>query len=210
MVMTFNNLVTEIANYLDRNDTETLNRIPNFIYQAEQLLCRQCENLGTERYIVGNFINGQSVYPKPGRWRRNLTFNYGTGTGNNTRNQVYLRKYEYVRAYWPDSTQTGLPLYYSDYGYNNILIAPTPNGTYPFEWAYLELPEPLSLAVQTNWFTNYAPDLLLVACLLQAMSFLKNDERIPMWKQQYAEGVESIKAQDKERLVDRTTNVRAD
>lgn len=210
MVMTYNSLVTEIKSYLNRSDIDVINNIPNFIYQAEQKLCRDSVNIGFEQYVVGNFIQSQSVYPKPGRWRRNITFNYGTGAGNNTRNQVYLRKYEYVRAYWPDSTLVGLPQYYCDYGFNNFLIAPTPDSTYPFEYSYLELPQPLSINNQTNWLTNYAPDVLLFACLLQATPFLKDDERIPMWKEVYKDGVDSINGQDRQRIFDRTSNVEAD
>lgn len=210
MIMTYNSLINEIQDYANRTDAGFINEIPNFIYQAQQKLCRESKNIGFEEYVVGNFTNGVSVYPKPGRWRRNITFNYGTGNLNNTRNQVYLRKYEFVRAYWPDSTQLGLPLYYCDYGFNNFLIAPTPNANYPFEYSYLELPSILSINNQTNWLTNYAPDVLLYGCLLQAMPFLKDDERIPIWKDQYKEGLDSINSQDDQRLLDRTSNVTAD
>jgi len=161
MVMTYNSLVEQITNYLNRTDTSTINEIPKFIYQAEQKICRETKNIGLEQYVVSNFIPGTSVYPKPGRWRRNITLNYGTGGGqNNFRNQIYLRKYEYIRSYWPDSTILGPPLYYSDYAYTNFLVAPTPDQAYPFELAYLELPALLTAAQQTNWITNYAPDLL--------------------------------------------------
>jgi hypothetical protein len=210
MVMTYNTLVNEITSYLNRNDADTLSNIPNFIYQAEQRICRESKNIGFEQYVVGNFIPGTSVYAKPGRWRRNITFNYGTGINNNTRNQVYLRSYEYVRAYWPDATQLGNPLYYCDYGFNNFLIAPTPIANYPFEYSYLELPQPLSINNQTNWLTNYASDALLFGCLLQAIPFLKDDERIPMWSQAYASAVASINEQGDQRVLDRTSNRTSD
>jgi hypothetical protein len=105
---------------------------------------------------------------------------------------------------------TGTPVFYSDYGYSNILIAPTPSGTNPFEFCYMELPEPITPDNETNWLTDYAPDVLLYATLLEASSFLKNDERVPVWKEYYERALASLNSEDDQRLVDRTTNAGAD
>jgi hypothetical protein len=56
---------------------------------------------------------------------------------------------------------------------------------------------------QTNWFTIYAPQALLYGSLLQAMPFLKNDERIPMWQAQYDKIMQVLKAEDIQRMGDR-------
>jgi len=208
--MTYNSLVSEVTSYLNRTDTETINRIPNFIYQAEQKLAMACETIGIETYDVSSFITGTSVYQKPARWRRNLTINFGNGAGNNTRNQLYLVKYDYLRMYWPDSTATGTPKFYADYGYSNFIVGPTPDANYPYEFGYLQLPEPITVANQTNWWTNFAPQVLLNATLLEAMYFLKDDDRIAVFKLAYDEGVALINDQDKKRLLDRGNNAGAD
>lgn len=203
MSMTYTSLVAQITSYLNRTDADTIAQIPNFISQAEQRICRESENVGFEIYVTGSFTSSVSVLQKPGRWRRNLTFNIGTGTDYNTRQQLLLRGYEYLRNYWPDDTQTGTPLFYGDYGYNNLLFAPTPDVAYPFEFAYLELPEPLSTTVSTNWLTDYAPDVLLLASLLEAMPYLKNSEKIPEWSTLYQERIMGLNKQDTERVTDR-------
>lgn len=210
MTMTYNTLVLQIQSYLNNLNAEVLAQIPNFIAQAEQRICRESKNIGLEQYVTSAFLPGNNVIPKPGRWRRTITLNYGSGPGFNTRNQMYLRTYEYCRSYWSNPTQQAAPLYYSDYAYTHILIAPTPDLAYPFELAYLELPEPLSLLVQTNFLTNYAPDVLLYACLLEAIPYLKNDERIPVWQGLYDRGLASLNSQDDARVVDRTSSRRAD
>lgn len=208
--MTYNSLVAQIEEYLNRLDAETLAQIPNFISQAEQRICREAENIGTESYVVGNFIAGTSVYPKPGRWRRTLAINFGSGDGFNNRNPIFDRSYDYVRRYWPNDTVQGVPQFYADYGYSNWLFAPTPDDNYPFEVSYLELPEQLTPSNQTNWITDYAPDVLLYASLLEAMPFLKNDERIPVWQGYYQRGVNSLKTQNHSRLLDRQSNIQSD
>lgn len=201
--MTYNSLTAQMIKYLNRADTSTVDEIPTFISNAEQRICRECETVGLEQYVVGKFIPGTAVYPKPGRWRRNISMNFGSGINDDVRSPIVLRVYEYLVKYWPNRTETGVPKFYSDYGYSNILIAPTPDADYPFEWAYLELPQPLSPTVQTNWLTNYAPDALLYATLLEAMPYLKNDTRLPIWQNLYDRSLASLKHQDSERIFDR-------
>lgn len=208
--MTYTTLVNQVLDYINRSDADTVNEVPNFIYQAQQRICREAKNIGLEVYVTNAFVVGQSVYQKPAQWRRNLTLNYGAGTNNNTRTQIYLRSYEFIRDYWPDDTVTAPPLFYCDYGYSNFLVAPTPDFAYPFELAYLELPNPITPENQTNWLTNYAPDVLLYATLLEAVPFLQNYEQVPNWQQYYDRALASLNTEDDRRVVDRTTDRRAD
>ena len=120
---------------------------------------------------------------------------------------VLLRKYEYLREYWPNPTETDVPLYYADYDYTHWLVAPTPAQNYTFEVLYYERIQPLDSSNQTNWFTIYAPQALLYGTLLQAMPFLKNDERIPMWQQQYDAIMQTLKQEDLQRIGDRQAAV---
>lgn len=214
MVMTYTTLVDQVTAYLNRNDAGVLNQIPNFIYQAEQRICREAKNVGFVVYVTSTFTPTVWAYPKPARWRRNITLNYGmgatTGTIGENRIQMEIRSYEYLVLYWPDRTAQGAPKYYSDYGFSNFVVAPTPDVAYPFELGYLELPEPITPANQTNWLTNFAPDVLLYATLLEAVPFIKDDERIPVWESKYKAGLDSLNLQDNQRLVDRSSNREAD
>lgn len=210
MSMTFNSLVAQVTAYLNRTDADTIDQIPNFIEQATQRICRESKNIGFEVYTGGNFIVGQAVYQKPGRWRRNIAFSYGTGANFNTFTPIQLRSYEFCRMYWPDATQVSPPLFYADYGYYNYIVLPTPDQTYPYEYAYLEKPVTITEVQQTNWITDNAPDVYLYATLLEAMPYLKNDERIPVWQQFYKMGIDSLNAQDDQRIQDRQTNRASD
>jgi hypothetical protein len=203
--MTYASLSAQILDYLDRNDADTAAAVPNFIYQAEQRISREVKNIGLETYVNGTFAIGQNILLKPARWRRTLSLTYGSGTNNNVSNQIYLRTYEYVKSYWPDSVQESPPLYYADFGYDHIIVAPTPDQKYPFIWSYLQLPEPLGPTVSTNWITNNAPDLLLYASLLEAIPFLKVDERIPFWQSLYDRSLQSLNTQDTQRYSDRVS-----
>jgi hypothetical protein len=201
-VMTYDSLVADISSYLERTDQATLDKIPTFIMLAEQVIAAELKFLGNLTVMNSNMVQSQAVIDKPARWHKTVSLNV---TINGERKPVLLRKYEYLREYWPDPTQTDVPQFYCDYDYTHWLIAPTPADDYAFEVLYYERIQPLDSSNQTNWFTIYAPQALLYGSLLQAMPFLKNDERIPMWQAQYQNIMGVLKAEDVQRLGDRQT-----
>jgi hypothetical protein len=198
--MTYTSLVDDIASYLERSDSQTLAKIPTFIMLAEQVIASEIKFLGNLTVNNSTMVIGESIIPKPARWHKTVSMNVVVA---GERQPVFLRKYEYLREYWPDATATGIPTYYADYDYTHWLIAPTPVAAYTFEILYYQRLQPLDDTNQSNWFTEYAPQALLYGSLLQAMPFLKNDERIPMWQAQYQQIIQTLKAEDVQRMGDR-------
>lgn len=201
-VMTYDSLVADISSYLERTDQQTLEKIPTFIMLAEQVIAAEIKFLGNLTVNQSNMVQGQAVINKPARWHKTVSMNVTVG---GVRQPVLLRKYEYLREYWPDPTDTDVPKFYCDYDYTHWLVAPTPDSAYTFEVLYYERIQPLDSSNQTNWFTIYAPQALLYGSLLQAMPFLKNDERMPMWQAQYQNIMNVLKMEDVSRLGDRQT-----
>lgn len=199
-VMTYDSLFENIQSYLERTDQATIDKIPTFIMLAEQVIAADLKFLGNLTVNTSTMVLGDAVIEKPARWHKTVSMNV---TVNGQRQPVLLRKYEYIRNYWPNATQTDVPLFYCDYDYTHWLVGPTPNAAYSFEILYYERVQPLSSSNQTNWFTEYAPQAMLYGSLLQAMPFLKNDERIPMWQAQYSQIIDVLKAEDKLRIADR-------
>ena len=199
-VMTYDSLVENIQSYLERTDTATIEKIPLFIMLAEQIIASQIKFLGNLTVQESTMVSNQPIIDKPARWHKTVSFNI---TVAGERHPVLLRKYEYLREYWPNATDTGTPAYFADYDYTHWLVAPTPDTDYTFEVLYYERIQPLDSSNQTNWFTTYAPQALLYGSLLQAMPFLKNDERMPMWQQNYDLIMQTLMAEDKLRLADR-------
>jgi len=204
-VMTYDSLVNDISTYLERTDQATLEKIPTFIMLAEQVIAAEIKFLGNTTVMMSNMVQNQAVIDKPARWHKTVSMNVTVG---GKRQPVLLRKYEYLREFWPDPTQTGAPSYYCDYDYTHWLVAPTPDDDYAFEVLYYERIQPLDSSNQTNWFTIYAPQALLYGSLLQAMPFLKNDERMPMWQAQYQNIMNVLKTEDITRIGDRQTVVK--
>ena len=199
-VMTYDSLVSDVQQYLERTDDATLLQIPRFIMLCEQTLAADLKFLGNLNVATSVMVPGNPTIDKPVRWHKTVSMNLTT---DGTRQPVYLRKYEYLRNYWPNTADTGTPLYYCDYDYTHWMVAPTPASAFTFEVLYYERVQPLDSANQSNWFTNYAPQALLYGTLLQAMPFLKNDDRMPMWQQNYSQIVATLRAEDVTRTGDR-------
>ncbi len=195
--MTYNSLFNDISSYLERTDTATLDKIPTFIMLAEQVLASEIKFLGNLTVNESTMVQGNPIITKPARWRKTVSMNVTVG---GERRPVFLRTYEYMRQFWPDDAQEDVPQYYGDYDYQHWLIAPTPDDAYTFEVMYYEEVQPLDITNQQNWFTQYAPQAMLYGSLLQAMPFLKNDERLPLWQAQYDKIVAQLKTENIQRL----------
>ena len=206
--MTFETLKQDVQRYLERgatlaSDAVVYEQIPRLINLAERKIARELKIQGFINIVSDTLTVGQSVYPKPDRWRDTVSINIGTGTGNTQRTPIFARSYEYLRSYWPDEALRDTPLFYADYNYQNWLIAPTPDVAYPIEILFYELPQLLDDITQTNWLTEYAPQVLLYATLVEATPFLKNDERIPVWQNMYDRAAAMLNGEDLGKILDR-------
>lgn len=207
--MTFTSLKQDVQRYLERGDTLAsdpivFEQIPRLINLAERRIARELKIEGFINVVTGTLSAGQSVYPKPDRWRDTVSISIGTGATLDNRKVLFARVYEYLRSYWPNALETDTPLFYSDYDYSHWLLAPTPDAEYPFEILYYELPPLLDESVQTNWITEYAPQLLLYGTLVEATPFLKNDERIPVWQNMYDRAAAMLNGEDLAKILDRS------
>lgn len=210
-MLTFTSLQEDMRRYLERGsvtDTEVYLQLPRLINMAERAIAQELKFQGFINVVTSTLVQGTSVYAKPDRWRETVSMNFGTGDDQNTRVFLYPRSYEYSREVFPNSDSQAQPLFYADYNYTHWLVTPTPDDNYPWEIVYYQQPPFLDDSNQTNWLTDYAPNALLYRCLLEAEPFLKNDERLPVWQQLYAQSMSALNTQDLQKIVDRSATRR--
>ena len=213
VAQTYTALLADARRYIERgftsaSDPEVFTQLPRLVTLAERRCGRELKILGFQVPVTSAFAIGTAVYEKPDRWRETISMNYGTGTSNNTRNPIFPRSYEYLRNYWPDDSVTGTPEFYADYDYQHFIVAPTPAAAYPFEMLYWQQPDMLDDTNETNWLTQFAPELLLYATLLEAVPFLKNSDQIPVWTQMYDRAASAINGEDLQKILDRAAGTR--
>ena len=198
-VMTYDSLTYYVLQYLERKDTAVVEAIPTFITLAEFEIAEQIKTLGQLQVVESTMTAGNSVLAKPARWRKTVSMNVTVG---GKKQPVLLRKYEYLQNYWPNANLTSVPLFYADTDWEHWYLAPTPDVAYSFEVLYYERIAPLSSENQTNWLTQNAPNAMLFGTLLQAMPFLKNDQR-QIFQQKYDQSLAALKTEDVARVGDR-------
>lgn len=198
-VLTYDSLTSTVLQYLERKDAAVVNAIPTFISLAEFEIAQEIKTLGQMQVANSQMTADNPILQKPARWRKTVSMSV---TVDGKKQPVYLRKYEYLKNFWPDADQTGIPEYYADTDWEHWFLAPTPSTDFEFEVLYYERVAPLSSTNQTNWITQNAPNAMLFGTLLQAMPFLKNDQRT-IFQQKYTESLQALKTEDVARVGDR-------
>lgn len=200
--MSYSSLQEDVRRYLERGFTEesdpiVYEQIPRLITLGERRIARELKIQGFIRAVNTTLQIGVAAYRKPDRWRDTISMTVGGSP-------IFARAYEYCRAYWPDEAETAAPQFYADYDYNHWLLCPTPIAASNLEILYYEQPALLGDDLETNWLTEYAPDVLLYAVLLESAPFLKKDERIATWQGMYDRAAGALSGEDLKKIMDRS------
>jgi hypothetical protein len=199
VTMTYNSLVLNVQQYMERDDEDFIAQIPNLIALAESNIAAELKTYLQLIVVETNLSAGQEVLDKPARWRKTVSM-------KTNGKPVLLRSQDYVSQYLSES-DPGLPKYYADYDWNHWNFAPQPDQDYPVEIIYYAEVQPLDETNQQNLWTAVAPQAMLYGTLLQAQGYLKALDKLPVWKQYYTDAIQALKKEDDSRRVDRNVTV---
>jgi len=195
--MTYDSLVEDVIKYSERDDENFVNQIPRLIMMAEQAIAAEIKTLMQLNVVNTTVLANNAVIQKPARWRKTTSMKING-------QPVMLKSMDYVSMYQSESNP-GVPLYYGDYDYDHWALAPVPATTYPLQIIYYSRIQPLDITNQENLLTREAPQALLFGTLLQAQGYLKNQEKLMVWKSFYTDAIAALKTEDQKRMIDRNT-----
>jgi len=217
-IYTYDTLKQAIKDYTEVDDTVfTTTVLDGFIMAAEYRINTELPmdsdrfvqegTLSTDNNTINSpagalFIRGVEVF--------NSTANTeGTGTWLEKKDQTYLSEYT-DRLTGPEgdlTTQdvTGFPKYYAMFGgattktdttSGGMYIAPTPDAAYRFRIYYNKTPVGLGSGSDGNsntYLSNYFPQGLLYACLVEAYGFLKGPmEMLTLYENKYKTSIQQF------------------
>ena len=162
---TYDNLVQDVINYMERSDADFIAQIPSLIGLAESAIAAELKSYLQLTVVESTLAVNQVVLAKPARWRKTVSMKVNG-------QPILMRSQDYIAMYQSESTN-GQPLYYGEYDYNNWAFAPKPDGTYPVEIIYFSEIQPLDSSNQQNLFTRECPQAMLFGTLVQAQGYLK-------------------------------------
>ena len=197
--MTYDSLVLNVQQFMERNDPDFIAQIPNLIALAESNIAAELKTFLQLTVVETTLATNQVVLAKPARWRKTVSMKVNG-------QPMLIRSQDYVAQYQSES-DNGKPLYYADYDYTNWAFAPKPDATYPVEIIYYSEIQPLDAQNQQNLFTAIAPQAMLYGTLVQAQGYLKALDKLQMWKGYYTDALAALKKEDNSRRVDRNTTV---
>jgi hypothetical protein len=195
--MTYDSLVADVQNYMERDDPQFVAQIPSLIYLAEQSLAAEIKTLQQLTVVQVTVLSGQFILQKPALWKKTISVK-ANGQPIVKRTQDYL-------AQFTAESSTGTIQYYAEYDYDNFMLSPTPSANTTIELTYYGLVQPLNTDNQQNLITREIPQALLFGTLLQAQGYLKAIDKLAVWKQYYTDAISAIKNEDKLRSIDRNT-----
>lgn len=196
--MTYDSLVEDVIKYSERNDESFVAQIPRLIMLTEQAIAAEIKTLIQLNVVDTVIAAGDSVIEKPVRWRKTTSMKINGVP-------VLNRSMDYVTQYLSES-DPGQPIYYAEYDYDHWGFAPVADQSYPVQIIYYSRIQPLDVNNQENLLTREAPQALLYGTLLQAQGFLKNTEKLAVWKQYYTDAINALKGEDGSRIVDRNAS----
>jgi len=196
---TYDNLIQDIINYMERDDAQFVAQIPSLIGLAESAIAAELKTYLQLTVVETTLSVNQVVLSKPARWRKTASMKVNG-------QPVLMRSQDYVSMYQSES-DNGKPLYYAEYDYNNWAFAPKPDQDYPVEIIYYSEIQPLDTTNQQNLFTRECPQAMLFGALLQAQGYLKALDKLPIWKQYYDDSLVALKKEDDSRRLDRNSTI---
>ena len=199
VIMTYDSLVLNVQQYMERNDADFVAQIPSLISLAESRVAAELKTYLQLTVVETSLAVDQVVLSKPARWRKTVSMKVNG-------QPVLMRSQDYIAQY-QDESDNGKPLYYAEYDYNNWNFAPKPDAIYPVEIIYYSEIQPLDDENQQNLFTRETPQLMLYGTLLAAQGYLKALDKLPVWKGYYDDTLAAIKKEDNTRRIDRNTTI---
>lgn len=188
-ITSYSELKTAIEEWLAQDDVSA--RTDDLIGLAEATFNRRLSLRQMQNVMTGTLTTNTITIPND--WLEMIRFTMDSGV------PVQEMTYQDPSSFFGAAHQTvsGFPRYYTIVG-STIYVGPTPDsGTgYTYTIQYLERLEVLSDSNTSNFLLEIAPDLYLFGALLQAESYLHNDERIPLWQTMVNNAIHELQGQD--------------
>ncbi len=207
---TYDNLVTDIRNYTEVDSNVLTAAICNRIIEdAEFKILRDIPLDAYKKQSTGNLVTGQNTINVPAKTLFVKGVQVYDSTSAATGSNTYLEKKDetYLQEYIPstESSKRGKPKYYAMFGgatgttdttSGRLFLAPAPDSTYVFKIHYEAIPDGLSSSNTTTYVSQYFPNGLLYACLVEAYGFLKGPiDMLTLYENKYKQEVEKFAAE---------------
>ena len=183
--MTYAELKTNIANYLNRSDLTDV--IDSFIDSTEAEFNRRLRVKGMIKRATAT-LTGQYL-AVPTDWLEAINLQIDSGDFSPLFQQSIESMDVYRKA---NDNVTGQPIYFALVD-DSIEFAPTPDGSYTVQLTYYGKIDALSDSNTSNFLSTGYSDVYLYGCLKHASIYLMEDERVSLFTAQFEKALEEMR-----------------
>ena len=146
-------------------------QIDTFIQQAEQRIYNSVQFPNFRKNQTGTLTADNKYLEAP----VDFLASYSLAVITSGSYEYLLNKdVNYIRAAYPNPTDTGVPKYYAQFDDNTFILAPTPDAAYTVEMHYFFYPESIVTA-STTWLGDNFDSALLYGALVEAYTYMKGE-----------------------------------
>jgi hypothetical protein len=204
------NLVTDIRNYTEVDSNVLTAAIINRIIEdAEFKILREIPIDAYKKQSIGNLVTGQNTINVPAKTLFVTGVQVYDSTSASTGANTWLEKKDetYLQEYQPstESAARAKPKYYAMFGgatgvtdttSGRLFLAPAPDSTYVFKIHYNAIPTSLVTETGGTYVSQYFPNGLLYACLVEAYGYLKGPmDMLTLYENKYKQEIQKFAAE---------------
>ena len=193
MSWTYATLKTAIQDYMESTESSLVSNLDNFIETAEERILKNVQLDDFRKNVVGSMTTSSPYLGSPTDFLAPFSLAVIDGSGNYS--YLLLKQVSFIRDFSPNPTTTGLPKYYAEFDEDTFIIAPSPDSDYSTELHYYYRPNSLTSAGDsgTTWLSENAPNAMLYGSLVEASTYLKSYESIPVYESKFQEALLGLK-----------------
>ena len=192
MAFTFTTLKTAIQDYTQNTETTFTDQLTRFILNSEERILKECQLDVFRKNSQGTVTSSNRFLTKP----TDFLAPFSLSVINSSKNEFLLYKHvTFAQDYNPNTSTTGVPLYYADFDDTTFLLAPTPDEGYTMELHYFYRLQSITESSDgTSWLGTNAELALLYGALVEAYTFMKGEQDLlALYNSRFQESLQWLK-----------------
>lgn len=173
--MTYTELSQAIQDYTENYESSFVDNIPNFVQQTEKRIYNAIQLPALRKNSTGSVTASNKYLTVPTDWL--ATFALSVIATDGTQTFLIDKDVNYIRAAFPDPSQTGTPTHYAQFDADTFILGPTPDLSYSMELHYFYYPESIVTA-GTSWVGDNFDPVLLYGSLVEAYIYMKGEAEL--------------------------------
>lgn len=194
MTLTYGQLKQAVQDYTENDEASFVNNLPLFIRLAEERILKSVRLNLFQKNQFGNMTAGNVYLGAPSDFLAPFSLSLTDADGDTQ--FLEFKELDFVQAFGPDPSVTGVPRYYAQFDVDNFILAPAPDANYVVDIHYLYRPASLTAGAEngTTWLSENAEITLLYAALIEAYTYMKGEpDLVTLYTARFNESLSRMK-----------------